>query len=143
MSEMKQCNQCKEFKPTLLFRVVIKHRTISEDSYRYIRPTCRSCENQNNSDRHKRNYRNTEKHKTASYRHRIKKYGLTVEQFEKMMEDQKGSCAICNRELPLVIDHCHNTGKVRKLLCTPCNIGLGSFGDDIERLRKAIEYLDE
>lgn len=50
-------------------------------------------------------------------------------------------CAICNREVVLVTDHCHSTGVVRGRLCVRCNTGLGKFLDDPEMLSKAIEYL--
>lgn len=55
-------------------------------------------------------------------------------------------CAICGAEpstRALAIDHCHDSGKIRGLLCTRCNIGLGYFKDSIENLTKAIEYLEE
>lgn len=69
------------------------------------------------------------------------KYGLSEEQFKKMEEDQQGICIICKQGPAEAIDHCHNTGKVRGLLCDPCNIGLGGFKDDINRLQAAIEYI--
>lgn len=60
------------------------------------------------------------------------RYGLTPEQYDKLFEQQNGCCAICGRhqsesKLALGIDHCHKTGKVRRLLCPPCNTCLGWF----------------
>jgi len=78
---------------------------------------------------------------------RIRKYGLSYEQFEQMVLDQGGKCAICgysDRKKPLffpVIDHCHKTGKVRGLLCMNCNQGLGRFKDNATFLKNAIAYL--
>ena len=76
------------------------------------------------------------------------KYGLTLEDYDKMMEAQNGKCKICGssetknkRYEFLPVDHCHTTGKVRGLLCDFCNVGLGRFEDDIERLENAIKYL--
>jgi hypothetical protein len=66
---------------------------------------------------------------------------LTAEQLQGMIEEQSGKCGICEREETLYIDHCHSTGKVRKLLCLQCNTGLGNFRDDKALLGKAIEYL--
>jgi hypothetical protein len=58
---------------------------------------------------------------------------------------QNGRCALCGgppTERGLVIDHCHRSGKVRALLCSSCNKGLGFFRDDPERLTAAITYLE-
>jgi len=60
----------------------------------------------------------------------------------EMAENQGWSCLICNQVVErLYLDHCHETGKVRGLLCLQCNSGLGSFRDDISRLASAIRYL--
>lgn len=78
---------------------------------------------------------------------RLKLYGMTLAEFEAMLEDQGGACAICGYRdqtvpnfFPLV-DHCHASETVRGLLCMNCNQGLGKFGDDPERLAAAIRYL--
>jgi hypothetical protein len=63
----------------------------------------------------------------------------------ELLSAQDGRCAICGAERGtrrLAIDHDHTTGFIRGLLCVRCNTGLGSFRDDPELLRKAIEYLD-
>jgi len=74
----------------------------------------------------------------------LKKFNLTAEQFNKLLEEQGGVCAIC-RQPParraLCIDHDHKTGRVRGLLCGVCNMGLGNFGDSWERLVAGIKYL--
>jgi hypothetical protein len=74
--------------------------------------------------------------------YRFKKYGITKEDFEEMYD---GHCHICT--LPIGwdchIDHCHETGKVRGLLCNTCNKGLGLFKDSIANLYAAIMYLKE
>jgi len=70
-------------------------------------------------------------------------YGITLEQYEQMLIEQDHKCAICGEkpERTLHTDHCHETDKVRGLLCRSCNVGLGHFKDDINRLAAAIEYL--
>lgn len=72
------------------------------------------------------------------------KYGLTLEDFAALSESQGGGCAICKKvseNRTLHVDHDHNTGKVRGLLCTPCNIGLGLFRDNVSLMEIAIRYL--
>jgi len=74
----------------------------------------------------------------------LKKFKLTVEQFNKLLEEQGGMCAICRRpptNRALCIDHDHTTGRVRGLLCVRCNTGLGNLGDSWERLVAGIKYL--
>lgn len=82
----------------------------------------------------------------ATDAHRLRFYGLTPEQFDEMVEEQAGTCAICGQEpsdgKAFNVDHDHETGLVRALLCGNCNRGLGSFADDPERLRSAAAYLD-
>jgi Recombination endonuclease VII len=70
-------------------------------------------------------------------------YGISEEEYAALLARQNGVCAICKKKdrIRLCVDHCHDTRTVRGLLCTKCNIGLGHFDDDIERLRAAIAYL--
>lgn len=76
-------------------------------------------------------------------------YGIGLAEYEQMLEAQGGCCALCGRSDVaskriewLCVDHCHSTGKVRKLLCKPCNTGLGCFQDSPTLLAKAITYLN-
>jgi Recombination endonuclease VII len=69
-------------------------------------------------------------------------YGLSLEEFKTMEQDQKGLCLICQRERELVVDHCHKSSKVRGLLCRGCNGALGVFSDSPIILNRAIMYLD-
>lgn len=75
-----------------------------------------------------------------------KKYGLTVEDVARMANAQGLGCAICRRPLRFdnkdtTIDHCHATGRVRGLLCSPCNHALGHAFDSPERLEAMAAYL--
>lgn len=76
----------------------------------------------------------------------LKKYNLSFQEYKTLYAEQNGKCAICRkaeRELKasLHIDHCHESGKVRGLLCSSCNQGLGYFKDNIELLQDAMNYL--
>jgi len=73
--------------------------------------------------------------------HILKRYGLTVQQYNRIWWRQKGKCAVCGKKKRLVVDHNHKTGKVRGLLCDKCNSGLGLFDDNAKRLSQAINYL--
>ncbi len=76
---------------------------------------------------------------------RAKVYGISAEQYVEMVARQKGACALCGgppTDRGLHIDHDHESGAVRALLCQPCNTGLGHFYDDPGRLRLAIDYLE-
>ena len=74
---------------------------------------------------------------------RLQKFGLTRSQYETMLSEQKGRCAVCNEPLTSgwVIDHCHITMKVRGLLHAKCNTLLGLANEDPKRLELAISYL--
>jgi len=81
-----------------------------------------------------------------------KHFGITLDEFKEMQDNQDGVCAICGKEettydsrhkrvRSLSVDHCHTTGKVRGLLCSHCNHAIGKFNDDVTLLQKAIDYL--
>jgi len=77
----------------------------------------------------------------------MRKYGITLEEYDNMLEDQGGCCAICKSTDPLgsrfVVDHNHDTGDVRGLLCKNCNTGIGLLKDSPEVLVSAVDYLLE
>ena len=86
-------------------------------------------------------------------------YGLTLFDFSNLYEKQQGCCAICNKKLCFTgvnaretkalslnepcVDHCHETGSVRGVLCWSCNIALGHVKDNVEILSKMIEYVQQ
>lgn len=71
------------------------------------------------------------------------KYGLNEEQYTILINDAQGKCKICKKvSNRLVVDHCHQSGMVRGLLCDRCNMGLGHFNDSIDILKNCIEYLE-
>lgn len=77
---------------------------------------------------------------------KLQRYGVSVDEYYAMCTERHDKCDICgiSRNLltrDLAVDHCHTTGKVRGLLCSSCNLGLGKFGDTPDLLEKAAQYL--
>lgn len=73
----------------------------------------------------------------------IRSYGITMEVYQQMYNNQGGACAICGSETDLFVDHNHETGEVRGLLCNSCNTGVGLLKDSPSNLSNAIKYLLE
>jgi hypothetical protein len=81
-----------------------------------------------------------------------RQYGMTPEDYEQMFDEQQGLCALCLRPETdtypngvvkrLCVDHDHETGRVRGLLCRACNVGMGLFGESAEMLRRAADHID-
>lgn len=75
---------------------------------------------------------------------RMRKYGISGEMFRELTKKQKGKCPICSRLLlknPSV-DHDHNSGKIRGLICNKCNLSIGNAGDSPKILRALADYLE-
>ena len=116
---MRTCTTCQQAKPDSEF-------------YDEFRRCCKECK------------------KHVAWRGHIRrKFGLTPEDFWAMSESQGNTCAICdkpegegNRRTKLTIDHDHESGKIRGLLCHNCNTAIGLANDDSARLRRAADYLD-
>jgi len=77
--------------------------------------------------------------------HLMRKYGITLAQYDAMLVEQGGRCFICRRlprdDSSLHVDHDHSTQQVRGLLCFPCNNALADFQEDLDLLRQAMAYL--
>lgn len=101
-----------------------------------VRATCRTCVRP--------------ARRQAERRHHLKSlYGITEEDYKALLLAQGGSCAICGTDRPggngapsMHVDHCHNTGRIRGLLCNRCNITLGKMEDSPDLLRIAADYLE-
>ena len=79
-------------------------------------------------------------------------YGITLEEYDAMILSQNGVCSICGEKEIVVmrgikqslsVDHCHSTNRIRGLLCSKCNRGIGAFGDNIDIMVSAISYLKQ
>ena len=120
----------------------------TSDTVEFVKGQCKPCLqawHRKHRKKKSQGWKLYEKH-----RHRAKNYGLTVEEMQ-IFETVRGyRCEICGdtpAELEgklgtMCIDHCHDTGEVRGLLCPPCNKMLGNAQDDVDRLRAGIEYLE-
>ena len=80
-------------------------------------------------------------------RHLKAMYGLTREEYDRLLDEQQGRCAICFTDRPggkgnWHVDHDHDSGRVRGLLCAGCNVGIGHFRENADRLRAAAEYIE-
>lgn len=111
--------------------------------YRYI---CLDCFSKTGNEWQDRNPIAAARHKRNH--HLLKKFGMTVTEAERVLSEQGDVCAICRQSMSdrrgfqPHVDHDHATGHVRGILCFHCHAGLGQFGDNLDRLRAAITYLE-
>lgn len=139
----KKCIECELTKSLDKFSWTVKSKG-------YISSYCKVC---TNKKMHNKRMLNPEKeYERTRRRHYKSKYGITLEQYNEMFEKQKGLCAICDKPQKrystsgnkrLAVDHCHTTGKVRALLCTECNVGIGYAQDNPDILKSMILYLEK
>ena len=122
-------------------------RRIAKDGHKIISRMCKHCDNDNAK---KWKAKSGYKPKYREGRHRQRIYGISPLEYKDYFDQQKGLCAIClkaetrilrNRLCSLGVDHDHQTGKIRQLLCHKCNAILGLANDSIEILLEAISYL--
>ena len=116
---MKTCKTCGETK--------------DDNAFRTNRGSCKKC------CRSKRKPETPEQKRDYQLRTR---YGITLAQYEQMYEEQRGECYICSKSNKLFVDHCHETGQVRGLLCHHCNLVLGHAFDNPHILRLAAIYIE-
>lgn len=159
---VKRCSKCFETKP----RDEFYRQAGTRDG---LRPDCKACV----SARRKAWYRENRVREIARVRrwqaenaehvrsyltayqerrdfraeHLRAKFGMTQRDYERMLAAQHGGCAICGRTprpgKHLHVDHDHDTGRVRVLLCFSCNVGVGNFGNDSSRMAEAADYVDD
>ena len=123
---MKECRKCKIEQEEENFHIC----KTGKKGQIYRKPDCKPCDN-----------------KRKAEANMLKKFGMTPDDYNKMLEEQGHGCAICSTKEPrgqgrFHIDHCHSTGKIRGLLCAKCNVGLGQFDDNIEKMSSAIRYIN-
>lgn len=94
--------------------------------------------------RHERDVQRAREYARANkLRIAARKYGVSIEDLQTIVDLADGKCGICDDQVGdrLNIDHCADSGRVRDLLCTPCNTGLGLFGHDVNKIEAAVKYL--
>lgn len=138
---MKVCTKCKVERPLSQYNKYAR----SPDGYAWH---CRLCVASYGAERRKEpEFRKRKRENSFRF-----SYGITIAEYESMFSKQNGLCAICEKPetklhgrtkkpMSLSVDHCHNSKKVRGLLCSQCNLMLGLANDDIARLQQAITYL--
>lgn len=117
-----------------------KEKSITEfhrDGKRY-KPYCKPCRSAK-----RKTHSNGRVGREAERRaHLQARYGITLEDYNDLLESQNGLCAVCDKPMERInVDHCHSSGKVRGLLCFGCNVAIGHFNDDIEVILSAVEYI--
>lgn len=132
------------FQPRLELRPVHRLSNIDKESRTGICAVCGPVDVRLGSERRgaecmERRRQDRRKYRKANPRW---KYGITQADYDQMVIDQDGKCAICGTTPEkLFVDHCHDTGNVRQLLCLLCNSGIGFLRDNTTILKSAVDYL--
>jgi len=124
----KKCNRCSITQDVKFF----SKRTYSSGKIGW-QNKCKSCEREV-----KKNY-----YKPHEFARRL--FKLSDEEYFRLIEDTQGKCDICKNPMgrKVCIDHCHETQKIRGVLCNNCNTALGLFNDNISVMKDAIQYLEK
>lgn len=145
MTQKKYCNGCGKLRPVDQWA---RNRSTRDG----FGTQCKSCQKNRAAKHYKLNKEKVllrlRKYNSSrgKYLSLEKKYGLTKQQFEQMITDSKGICNICKsifKKKEPYVDHCHDTKKVRGLLCNDCNVGLSRFKDNETFLLNAVKYLKQ
>jgi hypothetical protein len=131
----KECNKCNCVKKLDEYYFKVNKKT----NTKYYQSFCKKCQS-------RYNYKQDKDLKLK------KAYGISLDEYNELLSKQNGKCAICgvdnngkyrNKSRALAVDHCHTTGKIRGLLCSDCNTGIGLLKDNVNFLQYAIKYLNK
>jgi hypothetical protein len=123
------CSSCEQTKPLTDFGTRSGNRT-GRTAY------CKACHSQKSRESRVR------RHGDSRNYHLMLRYGITSADYDRLVEQQGGVCALCRERPTQHVDHDHVTGRVRGVLCFCCNQGLGNFRDRADIMRAAIEHLE-
>lgn len=130
---IKRCRICEQEKDLDCFYVTSAR---TKDGHRH---ECKTCWNKKARGYYLENKeRVSEINKIGHFR---RKYGLSLDDLERLKKWANHRCEICNKERPLVVDHSHRTGKVRGMLCNPCNQALGSIEESPATAATMLTYI--
>lgn len=135
--DTKQCSRCKKVKQLSDFHLRSK-------SQPWPKSACKECHRERARGYWKKNPVPKEVQRERNLK---KSFGITLAEYNSILEEQGGVCAICGVDAcatgrNFAVDHCHATGKIRGLLCQFCNTALGQFRDDKQILLNAVKYLE-
>lgn len=143
--EFKICKVCLKEKPLTDFDAPLGKRKFTK----WVWYICKECQYNKKSETQKK-YRELHpyNYKEDKNRKLRKRYWIWIQDYDSMLKFQNYKCAICwaediSKRRAFAIDHCHNTWKIRWLLCSNCNTWIGNLKDDIDLLQKAITYLQQ
>lgn len=145
---MKICVKCKEIKD-------LSHYGKDSTNKSGLRSRCKLCRSKDSKEWNKTNpdrlsinskkwyLKNPEKARNMALK---RKYGITLDQFNQLSIQQEDKCPICNKHKDILdqsmsVDHCHKTGKVRALLCNPCNAAVGFIQENVENAQRLVQYI--
>jgi hypothetical protein len=147
-ANQKTCTKCKQTKPQSSFQYYP-----SRDAYESHCKECRKAYARERYKKDREKIKEQQKKRRQNWHrrdpkarlraHLKHKYNLTLEQYEALLVSQNHACSVCGRKETLSVDHNHQTGDVRSILCRPCNIVLGILKEDPSRLRALAAYIEK
>jgi len=131
LSPLLRCAKCGQFKPPPDFP---RNKTSKSGFHCY----CKPCHARQRRESLARNHGGSERHY-----HLKRRYGIGADEVDELIRQQGGLCAVCRKREAKQVDHDHETGAVRGIVCLLCNAAMGAFHDDPMLIRRAIAYVKE
>jgi len=126
-----RCMKCKEVKPSTEF---CRNKSTGTGFHFY----CKPCHQRQRKESLERRHGGSSRHY-----HLMQEYGMGADEVDELIRQQGGLCAVCREREANQVDHDHETGVVRGIVCLLCNAAMGAFHDDPDLIRRAIAYVKE